>query len=84
MISVVLCKVSQPSLQKRKSYDENFVTAKSARINYGATLIKKAKIGPITVFDAILTSGQTSEKLQCLYGNLMSNNFRKTAVLKKI
>ena len=38
MISVVLCKVSQPSLQKRKSYDENFVTAKSARINYGATL----------------------------------------------
>ena len=39
MISVVLCKVSQPSLQKRKSYDENFVTAKSARINYGATLI---------------------------------------------
>ena len=39
MISVVLCKVSQPSLQKRKSYDKNFFTAKSARINYGATLI---------------------------------------------
>ena len=38
MIPVVLCKVSQPSVQKRKSYDENFVTAKSARINYGATL----------------------------------------------
>ena len=38
MISVILCKVSQPSLQKRKSYDETFVTAKSARINYGATL----------------------------------------------
>ena len=24
------------------------------------------------------------EKLQCLYENLMSNNFRKKAVLKKI
>ena len=38
----------------------------------------------VTVFDAILTSRQTCEKLQCLYENLMSNNFRKTAVLKKI
>ena len=38
----------------------------------------------VTVFDAILTSRQTSEKLQCLYENLMSNNFRKTAFLKKI
>ena len=34
MISAVLCKVSQPSRWKRKSSDENFVTAKSARINY--------------------------------------------------
>ena len=42
------------------------------------------KIDIVTVFDAILTSGQTCEKLQCLYENLMSNNFRKTAVLKKI
>ena len=38
----------------------------------------------VTVFDAILTSRQTREKLQCLYENLMSNNFRKTAVLTKI
>ena len=30
-----------------------------------------------------LTSKQTREKLQYLYENLMSNNFRKTAVLKK-
>ena len=37
-----------------------------------------------TVFDAILTSGQTCEKLKCLYENVMSNNIRKTAVLKKI
>ena len=38
----------------------------------------------VTVFDAILMSRQTCEKLQCLYKNLMSNNFRKPAVLKKI
>ena len=42
------------------------------------------KVGLITVFDAILTSRQPREKLQCLNENLMSNNFRKTAVLKKI
>ena len=41
-------------------------------------------IDPVTVFDAILTSRQTREKLQCLYENLMSNNFRRTAVLTKI
>ena len=38
----------------------------------------------VTVFDAIMTSRQTREKLQCLYENLKSNNFRKTAVLNKI
>ena len=38
----------------------------------------------VTVFDAILTSRQTREELQCLYENLMSNNFRETAVMKKI
>ena len=41
-------------------------------------------IDPVTVFDAILTSRQTHEKLQCLYENLMSNNFHKMAVLNKI
>ena len=34
-----------------------------------------------TVFDAILRNRQTCEKLQCFYENLVSNNFRKTAVL---
>ena len=38
----------------------------------------------VMVYDIILTNRQTPEKLQCLYENLMSNNFRKTAVLKKI
>jgi len=38
----------------------------------------------VTVVVAILTSGQTREKLQCLYENPMSNNFRKTAGLEKI
>ena len=37
----------------------------------------------VSVFDAILTSRQTCEKLQCLFENLMSNNFRKTIFLKK-
>ena len=38
----------------------------------------------VTVFDdIILTSRQTREKLQCLYENLMSNDFRKTASSEK-
>ena len=38
----------------------------------------------VMVFDAIqLKSRQACEKLQCLYENLMSNNFRKMALLKK-
>ena len=40
--------------------------------------------GRITVLEAILTSQQPHEKLLHLYDNLMSNNFCKTAVLKKI
>ena len=42
------------------------------------------EIDLVTVFDAILTSRQTCEKLQYLYQNLLSNNFGKTPVLKKI
>ena len=45
-------------------------------------LCRTLLIDLVTVFDAIVTS--TREKLQCLYENLMSNNFRKTAVLKKV
>ena len=48
------------------------------------TLAGAGIIDLVTVFDPILTSRQTREKLQCLYENLMSNNFHKTAVLKKI
>ena len=47
-----------------------------------ASFIPSSK-GPITVLEAILTSQQPHEKLLRLYDNLMSNNFRKTAVLKK-
>ena len=32
-------------------------------------------IGLITVFDAILTGRQSSQKLQCLYRNPIANNF---------
>ena len=45
---------------------------------------KDGKIDLVTVFDAILTSRQTCEKLHCLYENLMPNNFCTTALLKKI
>ena len=38
----------------------------------------------VMVFDAILMSMQTCEKLQCLYEKRMSSNFNKTAVLKII
>ena len=38
----------------------------------------------VTVFDTILTGKQTREKLQFLYENLMSHNFCRMAVLKKI
>ena len=33
------------------------------------------EIGLITVFDAILTGRQSGQKLQCLYGNPIANNF---------
>ena len=49
----------------------------------GKNLSHLPSIDLVTVFDAILTSRQTGEKLQCLYENLMSNNFRRTAVLNK-
>ena len=45
--------------------------------------IRLSSIDLVTDFDAILTSRPVREKLQCLYENPMSNNFRRT-VLKKI
>ena len=41
-----------------------------------------ALIDLVTVFYAILTSRQVREKLQFLYGNLMPNNFCRTAPKK--
>ena len=46
-------------------------------------LILTCGIDLVTIFNAVLTSRQTREKLQCLYENLMSNIFRKMAVLEK-
>ena len=60
-----------------------FVLFVRLNIKFKAT-VSLNLIDLVTVFDAILTSRQTREKLQCLYENLMSNNFRKTAVLNKI
>ena len=41
------------------------------------------QIDLVTIFDAILTSRQTREKLQCLYENPMSNNFCKLKLHSK-
>ena len=52
-----------------------------------AILVASRNVGcflRLQLFDAISKSRQTCEKLQCLYENLMSNNFLRTAVLKKI
>ena len=35
----------------------------------------------ITIFDAILTGWQSGQKLQCLYGNPMANNFLQNRIL---
>ena len=43
----------------------------------------RLEIDLVMVFDPFLTSRQTCEKLQCLYENLMLNNFRKMTVMKK-
>ena len=40
-------------------------------------------VNNVTVLEANLTRRQPREKLQCLYENLMSHNFCKTAFLKK-
>ena len=51
--------------------------------NVGASNSFQGVIGLITVFNPIFTISWARERLQCLYENLMSNNFLKTAVLKK-
>ena len=53
-------------------------------LSQGCVVIQNLPIDLVTVLEAILTSRQVHEKLQCLYENLMSNNFCKTAVLNKI
>ena len=60
------------------------MTASTVMKNYKTLNSKVDCIDLVTDFDAILTSRQTHEKLQCLYENLMSNNFRKKGLLKKI
>ena len=59
--------------------------------NYGSRQFLKLSRGTysksidlVTVLEAILMSRQSCEKLQCLYENVMLNNFHKIAVLRKI
>ena len=47
-------------------------------------IIELSLIDLVTAFDAILTRRQTLEKLQFLHENLISNYFRRTAILKII
>ena len=65
----------------RKNYDLHIKETNIHNVKY--KYMKAKRIGLITVFDAILTGRQAGVKLQCLYENPMSNNFRKTSVLKK-
>ena len=60
----------------------NFVDEKQNWLSKAGYL--EELIDLVRVFDVILTSRQTPEKLQCLYGNLMSNNSIKRLFLKKI
>ena len=74
---------STPLLEQRWKLQINFLlefvlSCPLIRLFLCRTLL----IDLVTVFDAIVT--RTRDKLQCLYENLMSNNFRKTAVLKKV
>ena len=66
--------------------DSLFIPQKSHshwfKFRLGITVVQRKRL--INNGYKILTSRQTREKLQCLYENLMSNNFRKTPVLKKI
>ena len=43
-------------------------------ISFGREKTNLIAIGLITVFNAILTGRQSSQKLQCLYGNPIANN----------
>ena len=83
--------LSNGSVAIYKSLVENGVKEKFKPPGKAPTLVETYRyyshlcaIDLVTVFDVILTSRQTRKKLQCLYENLMWNNFRKTAVLKKI
>ena len=60
-----------------ETYKETFLRNRSLEREFLRTLnLRTLGIDLVTVFDAILTSRQTREKLQCLYENLMSNIFR--------
>ena len=78
MISVILCKVSQPSLQKRKSYEGKFVTVKCSNISDGATL----KRPPF-----ILLKGQLREltqQLESVHEQLIQKDGQLREVTKQL
>ena len=44
----------------------------------------RSPIGLTTVFDAILTGRQSGQKLQCLYGNPIANNFFQNGIFHNL
>ena len=51
-------------------------------LNYNINI--NIQIGLIKVFGAILMSRQGGQKLQCLYGNPMANNFFQNRILRNL
>ena len=79
------CSIQWPSSACAKwTFSSETLRLSEQKFWFWKPLLVTHQIDLVTVFDAILMSRQTREKLRCLYENLMSNNFRRMAVLKTI
>ena len=66
------------------SFEHNKQTSSSEVRTKTASFLHQSSIGLITVFDAILTGRQRGQKLQCLYGNPIENNFFQNWILHNL
>ena len=60
------------------------IEALNKHVTSDEQILAGAQIDHVKVLDSILSSRQMRNKLQCLYENLMLNNFRGMDVLKKL
>ena len=67
---------------RKKRYNPHGVSSLTCSCTY--LNVRLIYIDLITILETILSCRRPCEKKQCLCENLMSNNFRKTAVLKKV